>query len=125
MKSYHNVRFLLKLLLKGVAVLYGLFFISATVLADISLNDDGVALYGYDPVSFFDGAPAIGKSSIYFDNNGARMGKKLDVELLSTGLEYEIVNGQLYLLLNRATHEMWKSNRLENISISDKIWPAL
>lgn len=157
MQYYSNVHVLLKVVSNAAAVLCGLLFLSTTVLADVSLNKNGVALYGYDPVSFHDGTPIIGKPDIYFDNDDARylflnqknknkfsnnvqryqpqyggfcaygvsMGKKLDVELLSTGPQYEVVNGKLYLLLNRATHEMWKTNTLKNISTSDKLWPAL
>ncbi len=122
-----------------------------------SVNKQGVALAGYDPVSFFSHRPVKGKESIFLDDSGTRyyfsteenkvsflnnpsafkpqyggycaygvrMGKKLAVNETNNGIEYEIVERKLYLLLNRATHEIWRSDSSSNIRYADKLWPSL
>ena len=52
---------------------------------------------------------------------GVRMGKKLDNDPLA----YEIKDGRLYVLLNRATHKMWEQDMSENIQVSDRLWPQI
>jgi hypothetical protein len=52
---------------------------------------------------------------------GVRMGKKLDIDPFA----YEVLDGHLYVLLNRATHKLWQRDMLENVKISDRLWPQL
>lgn len=119
---------------------------------EINLSDD-MALHGYDPVSYIAGSPVPGGQAIFamhdgvrylfssVDNHvqfalqperyipkyggycayGVRMGKKLDVDPLA----YEVKDESLYLLLNRATHALWKRDMVENIQIANDTWPKI
>jgi len=124
----------------------------ATAEDEINISEYG-ALRGYDPVSYFSGKPVRGReliSSIInnveyhfstisnkrkFDNTpeayipmyggycayGVRMGKKLNIDPLA----FEIINDQIYVLLNRATHKIWQQNIAENIRVADSLWPQI
>ena len=52
---------------------------------------------------------------------GVRMGKKLDIDPQA----YAIRNDRLYLLLNRATREVWRKDLDRNIEIARRLWPSL
>ena len=112
-----------------------------------------LAMGGYDPVSFHLSEPEVGVASWTLDHQGrryrfasaenrqrfraaperylpayrghcaygVRMGKKLAVDLSA----YEIVDQRLFLLLNRATLELWRQDQRQNIAIADRIWPEL
>jgi len=128
--------------------------LSTKAFAVDEINAEGqVALHGYDPVAYFDRQPEEGKYSIFsvynqikyyfssltnknkFDQDpehyvpvygsycayGVRMGKKFDNDPFA----YEIVDGRLYVLLNRMTQKIWQQDRQKNIQISDRIWPQL
>lgn len=114
---------------------------------------DNQALHGYDPVTYFSDHPMKGdqgilsvyqqveyhftslQSKTIFDRSperylpmyggycayGVRMGKKLDVDPLA----YEIRDGRLYVMLNRATHKMWQQDMGKNIQVSDQTWPEI
>lgn len=62
-------------------------------------------------------APAYGGYCAY----GVRMGKLLAVDYDA----YEIVDGRLFLLLNRATQELWREQQQQNIAVADRLWPEL
>ena len=49
------------------------------------------------------------------------MGKLLAVDYNA----YEIVDGRLFLLLNRATQALWQEQKQQNIAIADRLWPEL
>lgn len=112
-----------------------------------------LALNGYDPVSYFSGKPVQGNAEIYsideqarylfstrinkkiFDQDteryrpmyggycayGVRMGKKLDADPLS----YEVIDDRLYLMLNAATYKLWTQDKVNNIQISNRLWPKI
>jgi len=136
------------------ASLYCFLLIAKSASASDEINaDNKLALHGYDPISYFSGKPGRGKDKIFSINNevkylftsvenkrvfdsdpehyapmyggycayGVRMGKKLDNDPLA----YEINDDHLYVLLNRATHKMWQQDMLENIQISDRLWPQI
>lgn len=136
------------------ASIFCLLLQSKSALASDEINvEDELALHGYDPVSYFSGKPIHGKDNFFSINNevkylfasvenkqmfddgpehyipmyggycayGVRMGKKLDINPLA----YEINDGHLYVLLNRATHKMWEQDMAENIQISDRLWPQI
>jgi YHS domain-containing protein len=52
---------------------------------------------------------------------GVRMGRKLPIDPTA----FEIVDGRLYLFLDRATKLTWHQDQAGNIQIADKIWPEL
>lgn len=121
--------------------------------AEVNLDDEGFVLHGYDPVSYFDDAPAPGDHSFqasYKEMNfkfssasnkekflnspsrylpayggycafGVRMGSKFDIDPEA----FEIVDGKLYVLLNRATEEMWIEDTQRNIEIANRLWPSI
>jgi len=128
--------------------------LSNSVFASDEVNlDNRIALNGYDPVSYFSGKPVLGDAEIYstddqarylfstrinkkiFDQNpdqyrpmyggyctyGVRMGKKLDVNPLA----YEIKDDHLYLMLNAATYKLWSRDKVNNIQISNRLWPKI
>ena len=112
-----------------------------------------IALGGHDPVSYFDRGAVAGDaqwSAVYggqtyrfssranrdrfqqqpdhyapaYDGHcayGVRMGKLLAVDYYA----YEIVDGRLFLLLNRATQALWQEQKQQNIAIADRLWPEL
>jgi len=121
---------------------------------EYNLNADGFALHGYDPVSyFFDEKPRLGSRNLrlqhdgisylfdsrenleQFEQNpaqytpafggycayGVRLGKKFDIDPMA----YSIEDGNLYMLLNRATHRLWKKDRVQNIAIAERFWPSI
>tara|TARA_E500000305_G_scaffold83053_1_gene68855 strand:- start:2627 stop:3136 length:510 start_codon:yes stop_codon:yes gene_type:complete len=121
---------------------------------DLNLDKNGLALRGYDPVSYFLGNRAEhGKSAItakhdgatyYFANEsnreeflreprlyaphyggfcayGVAVGQKFDGD----PEVFVIVEGKLYLQLDRATQTLWKSELDKNIAIADRTWPVI
>jgi len=116
-------------------------------------REGGPAIHGYDPVAYFNGTAVKGATTIktsyqgatfYFSDTvnrdkfqtspdkyapqfgghcayGVRMGKKLDVD----PEVYAVLDGKLYLLLNRATKEVWDQDRARNIAIANSLWPSL
>ena len=118
-----------------------------------NVDDHGVAVHGYDVVAYFQGKPLPGKSDLAYETEGAkflfttkanmeafsahpqaylpqyrgycaygvRMGKKLDIDPEA----YAIEGGKLYLMLNRATQQLWLDDKERNIYIADEFWPDL
>lgn len=119
----------------------------------VNLNEKGLALAGYDPVSFFDGAPERGRSRYATQHDGVRYlfaGKTNREKFLadpdaylpayggycSYGVRvgkkfeieptaFEVIDGRLYLLLNMATRALWQQQTKQNISIADRNWPQI
>lgn len=121
--------------------------------AGLNLNDEGFVLHGYDPVAYFDEGPKPGNDSFtashagmnfrfssaenrarFMDSLetyipayggycafGVRMGSKFDIDPEA----YEILDGQLYVLLNRATEELWLEDSGRNIEIANSLWPSI
>ncbi len=120
---------------------------------DLNLGEQNQLLHGYDPVAYFDGSPQAGKHEfsaphgtatlLFFSASnrsrflaephrflpafggycayGVRMGKKFDIDPLA----YTIVDGRLYMMLDRATRELWKADPHKNIKIAERIWQSI
>lgn len=119
-----------------------------------NLDSDGLALQGFDPVAYFTlGQPTKGLSrfehvwrgaryrfanaahrSAFRDDPeryapsyggycafGFRYGQKSAVD----PTQWEIVDGRLHLLLNRATKVVWQRKVHENITVADRLWKEL
>lgn len=120
----------------------------------LNLNENGIALHGYDPVSYFTNQQAErGRSSISAEYNGATYyfaeKKNRDAFLqeprlyephyggfcaygVAVGQKFNgdpevfmIVEGKLYLQLDRATQTLWKADLDKNIAIADRTWPVI
>jgi YHS domain-containing protein len=122
--------------------------------AAVNVDAKGVALHGYDPVSYFSGsAPKQGKAGITATHDGATyqfastanrdkfkaepakyapqyggfcamgvaLGKKLDVEPAA----YRVVDGKLYLNVNKDVQKRWLDDVPGNITQAEKSWPGL
>lgn len=120
----------------------------------VNIDAKGVALRGYDPVSYFSGAaPQKGKAGLSathegatyhfasqaqrdkfaadpgryapqfggFCAMGAALGKKLDVDPLA----YKVVNGKLYLNVNKDVQKRWLDDVPGHIATAEKNWPGL
>lgn len=118
-----------------------------------NVNNQNIALHGYDPVSYFQGQPIEGRNSLSYKYNninyifsseenlkifisnpdnhipvfggycayGVRVGKKFDIDPNT----YAIVDGKLYLLLDRSTKNLWDKDRERNIAIAESLWPTI
>ena len=119
-----------------------------------NVDDDGIALAGYDLVAYATTGEAVSGNSRYssrvdnivyhftseqnrtaFEANpdryspefggycayGVRMGRKLPVDPTA----FELVDGKLYMFLDRATELTWKEDQSSNIQIANKNWPDL
>jgi len=151
-----------ELALSGLAVSGAMRFLmpasarASEVEPDLALNldDDGVAVNGYDPVAYYrEGEPQKGDPGITAEHDGAlyrfvstenRQMFLADPEAYApayggycaygvrTGRKFEtdpeswrIVDGKLYLLLNFGTKAIWDIDRSSNIQIADQIWPEI
>lgn len=140
-----------------------LWIVSLTVLsllANVALAADefnvdaqGVLMHGYDPVSYFDGDPAPGRSGISSTYNGINLrfaseanrerfhskpdkylpqyggycsyGVRMGKKFDVTPTAWRIEDGKLYLLLDRATQVTWERDLQQNIGIADRIWTSI
>ncbi len=117
---------------------------------ELNIDKNGLYIKGYDPVSYHDKRPAKGLdkysltyqgATIHFSSEqnrkkfsenpeeyipgfggycsyGVRNGKKLNIDPMT----YAIVDGKLYLHLNRATKVLWDKERQRNINIANIVW---
>lgn len=121
---------------------------------DVNANDNDLAIHGYDAVSYFtDSKPVKGvqkytatyKSAIYqfssepnrnsFQQNpenfapqfggfcamGVALNKKLDTDPTA----WKIVEGKLYLNLNKAVQKKWLSDVPGNLETADRVWSGI
>jgi YHS domain-containing protein len=121
---------------------------------DVNVDGDGIAIHGYDPVAYFTRDEAVKGSPEYthevdgavyqFANNGSRdafatdperympqfggfcamgtvMGRKLDTDPQA----WRIVDGKLYLNLNKDVQTRWLSDILTHIAQAEANWPQL
>jgi len=120
----------------------------------LNLSQSGLALRGYDPVAYFNaGKPVKGKSSISVSNAGAtyRFSSQANKDLfLQNPTKYlpayggycaygtavgakvdgdpkvwSVVNGRLYLNINRSVDRTWKKAKGTYIRQANKAWPGL
>jgi len=121
---------------------------------DVNADENDVAIHGYDPVSYFtDGAAVMGSpkytathnSAIYqfsSDNNrrsfrdspakfapqfggfcamGVVFNKKLDTDPTA----WKIVDGKLYLNLNKTVQKKWLSDIPGHIESANRVWHGI
>ena len=67
-----------------------------------------------DPAMFM---PEFGGYCAY----GVRMGQKLPIDITA----HEIVDGRLFLFLDRATHLTWQQDQRANVQVADQLWPEV
>jgi hypothetical protein len=112
-----------------------------------------LALGGYDPVSYFDGAPAKGDARFTMTLQGveyrfasaanrARFGASPDAFLPQYGgycawavsrgytaksdpLAWKVVNGKLYLNYDLSVQKRWAADIPGNVAKADKNWPQV
>lgn len=128
-------------------------FASASETPGLNLNEDGFVLHGYDPLSYFDGQPALGEDSITASHGGmsfkfsseenkdrfmsspekyipafggfCAFGVRMGSKFDIDPEVYEIRDGRLYVLLNRSTEDMWLEDFSRNIEIANRLWPSI
>jgi YHS domain-containing protein len=133
----------------------GLLLISAVqAKEEFNLTADGVALHGYDPVSYIvDDKPQLGSPELRsqhdgidylfssqgnletFEQNPARYtpayggycayGVRLGKKFDTDPMAYAVDDGNLYMLLNRVTQRVWEKDRTRNIAIAERLWPSI
>lgn len=122
--------------------------------AATNVDAKGVALKGYDPVSYFSGRkPVHGKANITAQHDGATyyfasvanrnkfqaapeqyapqfggfcaMGVALGKKLDADPMRYRVVNDKLYLNVSKHAQTRWLDDVPGNIENAEKGWPAL
>lgn len=141
--------------LSAVLIIITLTLASCTApLPPVNINKEGVAIKGYDPVSYFDeGRPVKGREEYSFEWNGAHWFFSSEEHLESFRKNPEkfapqyggycayavsrgstadidpeawtIVNGKLYLNLNKKIQKVWSDKMSENIAKADRNWPGI
>lgn len=125
------------------------------IVSPFNTNSDGVMLKGYDPVTYFPPASTPERGSDRFRlvhdgttyhfvsagnrarfaaapdrfkpqfggfcSYGVRSGQKIDID----PTVYRIVDGRLFVQLDRATQALWLENEGRNITIADAVWPKV
>lgn len=121
---------------------------------ETNLNADGVALHGYDPVSYFMADhPEMGLDRHAAEHDGARYlfasaenrakfvadperyapqfggfcayGVRVGRKFDIDPDVYRIVDDKLYFQLNWGTQVIWLVNMLENIDVAHTLWPMI
>jgi len=118
-----------------------------------NVNNQNIALHGYDPVSYFQGQPEKGISSYSYKYNDIHYifstqknmtifvnnpdkhtpvfggycayGVRVGKKLDIDPTAYAIEGGKLYLLLDRSTKNLWDKDRERNIAIAKRLWPTI
>jgi YHS domain-containing protein len=120
----------------------------------LNLDAKGIALKGYDPVSYFSsGGPVQGKSDLAEKHDGATywfasagnrdafkanpskyapayggfcaMGVVMEKKLDVDPQLWRIVNGKLYLNVHKEAQTRWLEDVSGNIGRADRIWPRI
>ena len=118
------------------------------------MDDGGVAVAGYDPVSYFQpGGPKIGNSGIEVKHEGAiyRFASNENAALFEANpeayvpqyggfcaygmsfgsrspidpLAYQIHDDKLYIMINQGTAAMWQGRKEKSIKKADRAWQHL
>ena len=121
--------------------------------AHVNRTRDGVGIQGYDPVSYFDGAPAKGTETIEYTFEGTRYRFRNAANrdrfasdprqylpqyggfcayAVSRGytasidpLAWKIVGGKLYLNYSKRVQRLWEEDIPGNIAKGDANWPGI
>jgi len=120
----------------------------------LNIDEDGIALRGYDPVSYhLSGEPLQGSSrysAVYsaarflFDSSENRerflasperyvpayggfcsYGVRVGKKFDGDPLVWRLVGGRLYLQLDHGTQRVWIKDMQKNITVADKLWPSV
>jgi YHS domain-containing protein len=142
---------------RRIVAISALFFILAASPAwavEKNLDGDGVALRGYDPVSYFEGDhPKMGLEAHSAEHDGARYlfanaesrdkfiadpdhfarqfggycayGVRVGRKFDIDPDVYRIVDDKLYFQLNWGTQVIWLVNMEENIDVAHNLWPVI
>ena len=125
---------------------------TAAVTPVVFTDENGVAIHGYDPVSYFEGAPQAGDPQHFTDIDGARYlfasaahKAKFDAAPVSFEPQYggycafgaanghksptqpdtgQIIDGKLYLNYNRDVKTLFDKDHAGFIGKADVNWPA-
>ena len=120
---------------------------------EMNLDEAGVLMQGYDPVSYHDDSPQRGNRSVETSYQGARIhfaseanlerfladperympayggycayGVRMGQKFDIDPYSYHVSGGRLYLMLDRSTRLLWAQNREHNIGIADRIWNTI
>lgn len=121
--------------------------------AAINVDAGHVILKGYDPVSYFQGAPAMGDKRLAVEHQGATyyfasaenmqtfqsnaehyvpqfggfcaMGAALGKKLDVDPNSYKVVDGKLYLNVNAEVFKKWSADVPGNIAKANANWPSI
>lgn len=120
----------------------------------VNVNEQGVAIHGYDPVAYFRvGEPVEGRPELSASHEGATyhfsssenltafqadpdsytpryggfcaMGTALGKKLDIDPAAFTVVDGELYLNLNLDVRDSWREDVEANIDRADAKWPDL
>lgn len=123
-------------------------------ISDVNVDAAGVALDGYDPVAYFTaGAPTPGKAGYQANHRGATyrfasaahlaqfkadpdryvpqfggfcaMGVALEKKLDGDPQAWRIVDGKLYLNLNKDVQKKWLEDVPGHLAEADQTWPSI
>jgi hypothetical protein len=137
-----------------IALLLAFWVVPPALAMDFNVNDDGVILHGYDPVSYFTADnPTKGLEKFSTKHHGARylfsLAENRDTFVADPeryapqfggycayGVRvgrnfdvdpdvYRVVDDKLYLQLNWGTQVVWLSNKDENIEVAHTLWPMI
>lgn len=130
------------------------FALVPTSTSAVNTDEAGLALQGYDPVAYFKaGAPTRGDARFTARHEGATyrfatvenlrafkanpsaytpqfggfcaMGVALEKKLEGDPTVWKIVDGKLYLNVNRDVSVAWNRNLQENLRTAEESWPAI
>lgn len=121
--------------------------------AAINIDESGVAMRGYDPVSYFDGQPKTGAKEFSATHNGATyyfataehrtafagdpekyapafggfcaMGVALNKKLDGDPMVWRVVDGKLYLNVGVPAQKRWLQDVPGNITQANAVWPDI
>ena len=137
-----------------VATLFLLISAVAQADSELSVNAEGQALQGYDPVAYFtDGKPTPGDAQFSTSHNGASylfasaanrdafvsdpdkylpqyggfcaFGTSLGKKFDGDPMSWKIVDGKLYLNSGEKPHQMWLEDVPGRIQQADTQWPEI
>jgi YHS domain-containing protein len=144
-----------KVALRYVLTMILLLQVNSLFAAQVNYNVDNenIALHGFDSVSYFHGQPIQGKSALtykykninYIFSNEKNMkifmsdpekyipvfggycayGVRVGKKFDIDPTVYAIEEGKLYLLLDRSTKNLWNKDRKRNIAIAERLWPTI
>lgn len=147
MNSFHFCVLLLPIVAATVAP------VPAAADGAINVDREGLAIQGYDPVAYFDGAPAVGLESITAEHGGAiyrfaseqnretfladpdrfvpRYGgfcayaASLGKKVKIDPLAWDVVDGRLYLNYSPSIRKKWRKDIPGYVARADERWPGL